>query len=415
MSGSAQDRQRQAHKRKSVKERPVEYHANIYPIAFGHEDDKDLKKNATKVSELLETLAKSERLSIFGTKYIQDFIDYQWDGRLKTAYFVIFIVYFVSFVLSLVSSSLMNYDENDDYQKYDKARVVICAFNALLAVVAIGAFEIRQIIVERAAYFKSFWNYNDIAVLVTSILVLIMEISVLRSDSVQDEEAFNQQDDSRMLKPRSRNKGGSGSTITTEEGDFELYFEIRLLQWLRVAYASLIFTGFFKILNVASAFQSVGYLVAMLSGVFYNAMPFLIFFIYLNLTFTFIFYVMYIKFDPTMKKDGMGEYQGIEDFQLLPYILYTFRQSLGDFKTDTFLFLPPVDRYATWFLWLCCILINAMVFLNFLIVTIESVYEECSITRIERAYKSKAGLLRALDLVLGDYIDCKPANILVIR
>lgn len=182
-----------------------------------------------------------------------------------------------------------------------------------------------------------------------------------------------------------------------------------------MAYAVLIFTGFFKILNVASVFSSVGYLVAMLSGVFYRAMPFMLFFIYLNITFTFIFYVMNIKFDETMAKDPMGEYQGIADFDLLPYILFTFRQSLGDFKTDTFLFLPPVERYAMWFLWLTCILINAMVFLNFLIATIEAVYQDCNETRIERAYQSKAELLRALDLVLGDFIDCKPVNILVIR
>jgi hypothetical protein len=153
-----------------------------------------------------------------------------------------------------------------------------------------------------------------------------------------------------------------------------------------VTYAVLIFTGFFKILNVASAFQNVGYLVAMLSGVFFHAMPFLMFFVYLNVTFTFIFYVMNISFDETKTKDPMGEYQGIGDFKLLPYIMYTFRQSLGDFKTDTFLFLSPVDRYTTWFLWLCCIMINAMVFLNFLVATIEQVYEACNEARDETAY-----------------------------
>jgi hypothetical protein len=79
-------------------------------------------------------------------------------------------------VLSLLSSALMNFDENEDAESYDRARIIICAVNALFAIFAIGAFEVRQMIVEKLAYFKSIWNYNDILVLISSVLVLILEV-----------------------------------------------------------------------------------------------------------------------------------------------------------------------------------------------------------------------------------------------
>jgi len=89
---------------------------------------------------------------------------------------VFFIIYLTSFVLSLLSSALMNFDENADAENYDRARIIICAVNALLAIFAIGAFEVRQMIVKKLEYFKSIWNLNDILVLISSVLVLVLEV-----------------------------------------------------------------------------------------------------------------------------------------------------------------------------------------------------------------------------------------------
>jgi predicted RNase H-like nuclease (RuvC/YqgF family) len=56
-----------------------------------------------------------------------------------------------------------------------------------------------------------------------------------------------------------------------------------------------------------------------------------------------------------------------------------------------------------------------MVFLNFLIAIITHTYEDVIEVREEEAYKRKAGILRDLDEVFGDYVDSLPVNILVTR
>lgn len=56
-----------------------------------------------------------------------------------------------------------------------------------------------------------------------------------------------------------------------------------------------------------------------------------------------------------------------------------------------------------------------MIFLNFLIVTIEGVYEEVKQTQIEQAYQKKTEILKDLDDVFGRFIDARPVNVLVTR
>jgi len=82
-------------------------------------------------------------------------------------------------------------------------------------------------------------------------------------------------------------------------------------QVTRVLYAFLILTSFFKILQVVSVYPSIGFLIEMLSEISSRAVPFVSFFVYLNITFAFIFYVLNVTFDETRSKDPYGEYQGI--------------------------------------------------------------------------------------------------------
>jgi hypothetical protein len=98
------------------------------------------------------------------------------------------------------------------------------------------------------------------------------------------------------------------------------------------------------------------------------------FFIYLNVTFGFVVHSIGIRFDETLVKDFYGDYTGMHEWGM-PYLFYTLRQSLGDFKVDTFLFLPRPIMYMTWFVWFFLIIINSMIFLNFLISVITEVYE----------------------------------------
>ena len=72
--------------------------------------------------------------------------------------------------------------------------------------------------------------------------------------------------------------------------------------------------------------------------------------------------------------------------------------------------------YLTWGFWLFLVVINCMIFFNFMITIVTEVYETRSPNvQIEESYKKKAEILRDLDAVFGDRIDFLPVNILVFR
>ena len=112
----------------------------------------------------------------------------------------------------------------------------------------------------------------------------------------------------------------------------------------------------------------------MLAVIFQKAVPFLMFFAYLIITFAFAIHAVGIQFDGTLLLEPEGEYVGFGAWYI-PFALYTLRNSLGDFKCDTFLFLPKPVMYVTWATWLLLISINALIFLNFLISVINETYE----------------------------------------
>ena len=99
----------------------------------------------------------------------------------------------------------------------------------------------------------------------------------------------------------------------------------------------------------------------------------------------------------------------------MAYIMYTIRQSLGDTKVDTFLFLPKPLMYISWVVWFLLFTLNSMIFLNFLIATIEEQYNDTKVHQVEEAYRNKAAILKDLDDVFGSYFNLKPVNILVLR
>jgi len=109
-----------------------------------------------------------------------------------------------------------------------------------------------------------------------------------------------------------KKKGGSKTvSVMTDNGLEMIEADPIKKQVIRILYAFLILTSFFKILQVVSVKPSIGFLVEMLSEIGRRAVPFVSFFIYLNITFAFIFYVLNVTFDETRTKDPYGEYQGI--------------------------------------------------------------------------------------------------------
>ena len=60
-----------------------------------------------------------------------------------------------------------------------------------------------------------------------------------------------------------------------------------------------ILSSFFKVLNVAQIYTSVGFLIKMLSDIVSKSVPFLMFFVYLNLTFSFVTHAIGFRMDET--------------------------------------------------------------------------------------------------------------------
>lgn len=83
-------------------------------------------------------------------------------------------------------------------------------------------------IVEKAAYFKSFWNYNDITVLIFTILVLVLEIINYKTENTDGDFVQDYASESRMLR-RSKGGGGSSAVIQTDAGELTLEFEEPLI------------------------------------------------------------------------------------------------------------------------------------------------------------------------------------------
>lgn len=139
---------------------------------------------------------------------------------------------------------------------------------------------------QKAKYFKSFWNYNDISVFLLSISLAVSESYYYFSGS--EEKGI--------------------VTVIIDSGEIQIPVDPTQKQFLRVQYSAMILSNFFKILNVAQVYPSIGYLVKMMGQIAIEAIPFLVFFMYLNFTFTFIFFAIDLSFDETNSKDPMGEY-----------------------------------------------------------------------------------------------------------
>ena len=147
---------------------------------------------------------------------------------------------------------------------------------------------------------------NSLVANSTRLLDALVDTYANNSTSLLDDNLL------RLLKPKPRGGGGAGSVVILgDDGEFlELESEDTYKQYIRILYVIAILTSFFKVLNVAQIFNSVGYLVKMLSGIVGKASSFLMFFMYLNITFACVMHAIGIRFDETLIKDFNGEFTG---------------------------------------------------------------------------------------------------------
>jgi hypothetical protein len=104
---------------------------------------------------------------------VQRLIDYQWNGKLKKAYSIILGFTLTEFALILISSSCLNL--SDDKIGSD-VRFSLSLLNAVLIILSVGAFELRQLVTSGLKYFKSLWNINDFMFFCLAMAVPVIEI-----------------------------------------------------------------------------------------------------------------------------------------------------------------------------------------------------------------------------------------------
>lgn len=100
---------------------------------------------------------------------------FQWNGPLVKYFSVVSGCYCLSFVLIVSASILLKWHEQYPAEM-QIARIFLLGSNLLLLCCSLCTFEIRSFLSDKAGYFKSFWNLNDVMLFFMSTVVVVQEI-----------------------------------------------------------------------------------------------------------------------------------------------------------------------------------------------------------------------------------------------
>lgn len=129
---------------------------------------------------------------------------------------------------------------------------------------------------------------------------------------------------------------------------------------------------------------NLSFILRMIVTVSYTIMPFLELFMFLIVVFAFVVHTLGLRFD------SMDDENPYEDISILSYFFFLFRTSMGDFEVEQFKELSLPLQLTLWLFWTMLVLLNTIVFLNFLIAVINDAYSQVMETRTEEIYKKKA-------------------------
>ena len=153
----------------------------------------------------------------------------------------------------------------------------------------------------------------------------------------------------------------------------------------RILLAFTLMTGSMKLLSLNRLSDNISFIVRMIIKVAFSIVPFLTLFVSLIIVFSFIVYTLGLNFSSQGPENNPYEAIG-----LFSYFFFLFRTSTGDFDVEMFQELPLSLQFTLWGFWLVLVLLNTIVFLNFLIAVIGDVYEQVMETRTEEIFKRKA-------------------------
>jgi len=202
----------------------------------------------------------------------------------------------------------------------------------------------------------------------------------------------------RMLKKKGKSQGGGGSGYDLDPAEY--YSEDSWLVWLRVSYCILIMNVSVKVINVAQFNDSIAFLVKILEEVFSVIKPFLVLWLCMMFMFSLIINILDVVFFNSDASTIYGDYEGF--FGIIGAILlFTLRISVGDFTTDTIKFLPLPQRITMWVIFLIILVVNVLIFMNFVIALINDTFGDCSENAAEESFQKKCAILCELNSVFG--------------
>jgi hypothetical protein len=307
---------------------------------------------------------------------------YNWNGPLVKYFSIVSGCYVLSFCL-IVSASVLLKWQKEEPKLMQMLRISLLGLNLLLLCISLCTFEIRSFLADKLGYFQSFWNLNDIGLFIMSTVTLFQELKSFISNRGGYDSEIDEDDGESMLRMLKKKRRGGGGGSEFDPADYYTYDP--WLQWLRVSYCMLIVTVCVKVLNVAQFNDSIAFLVKILEKVISVILPFVVLWICIIIMFSFCINALDLVFFNSDSPTQGGDYEGF--FNMFgPILLYTIRNSVGDFQPDTLKFLPMPQRITMWIYFMMIIVINVLVFMNFVIALINDCYNEVAESRVEEAF-----------------------------
>ena len=253
-------------------------------------------------------------------------------------------------------------------------------------------------------YLKSMWNWIDITFFVSFIIASSLDaISCFKDNDWTD---ANNSD--RALKTIG---GGSSTSDSTNSTMIDLPDESGVKQCTRICYAILVIAGFVKLLGNVQIYEDASFLIKMMQVVTVEIIPFAILFFSMIIIFAFALAALNV---PLYINEDDFDYAGL-NAGALSYFMFVLRTALGDFQVSTLKIMQTSTLYTAWIFWIVLVIINSVIFLNFLIAVISDVYAQVMQTRMEEVFQKKAEILVDLDEVFGQRIKAVESKIRVTR
>ena len=148
-------------------------------------------------------------------------------------------------------------------------------------------------------------------------------------------------------------------------------------QVFRICNAFLIISAGWRLLNYAQTLSSLAFMIKMIQMVAVELIPFVILFALGLSMFAFVFASLNLSFSDE-EYGNIGKYTDAagneQDMSLFPMMFWVLRTSMGDFDISEFQKSKPSIIIGMAVAWMCLVLINLLIFLNFLIAVIGDVY-----------------------------------------